>query len=202
MLVSLLVPLWVLLRGSSALEVTGIAWYASNIHSHPIATKAATSAVVFGAGDVAAQWIEKRKKVDGLRLGMTTAIGGLYFAPAAHYWYGWVTALLPSSALPFVLAKTGLGQIFFGPLVTCVFFASACFQADRSLRQLPRKIRKDLLAVQVAGLGYWPFVDLISYSLIPVIYIPVFINLASFIWTIYLSIQSRTTGDQQQARKN
>ena len=165
--------------------------YAQQIQRNPIVTKSVTAAVVFGASDVAAQRIEGRRSLDGLRLAMTTAIGGFYFAPAAHFWYAFVTAVLPLTTLPHIIGKAALGQCIFGPLVTCVFFASACLQTEGSLRSLPRKIQKDLLPVQLAGLGYWPFVDIISFSLIPLDYIPLFINLASFIWTIFLSLKSR-----------
>lgn len=165
--------------------------YASQLQRAPILTKAATSASVFCASDFSAQLIEGKRKLDKTRLMLTTAIGGLYFAPAAHLWYGTITQLIPGNSLLEVLAKAALGQVFFGPLVTCVFFAAACLQADRSLYNLPRKIKADLLSIQLAGIGFWPFVDLISYSFIPINYIPLFVNLASFVWTIFLSFKSR-----------
>ena len=93
--------------------------------------------------------------------------------------------------LQHVLAKALLGQVFFGPLVTIVFFAAACLQTKEGLRALPGKIKSDLIAVQIAGLGFWPFVDFLSFTLVPVQCIPLFINAASFVWTIYLSFLSR-----------
>ena len=48
----------------------------------PLATKAATSAAIFGASDACAQKLERVKEPDATRLLTTTAIGGLYFAPA------------------------------------------------------------------------------------------------------------------------
>lgn len=195
--------MWVLVvvARASALEVPGVAaWYAAQLESAPIATKAATSAVVFGASDLVAQRIEGSASVDRLRAGMAVAVGGAYFGPAAHFWYGAVTALLPGSSLPDVLCKAALGQLLFGPLVTCVFFATACIQQDRSLRNLPRKIRADLLSVQLAGVGFWPLVDLVSYSFVPLQFIPLFVNLASFIWTIFLSLKSRAQPGRLQSR--
>ena len=50
----------------------------------PLATKAATSAAIFGASDACAQKLEQVKEPDATRLLTTTAIGGLYFAPAAR----------------------------------------------------------------------------------------------------------------------
>ena len=191
----------------------------------PLATKAATSAAIFGASDACAQKLERVKEPDATRLLTTTAIGGLYFAPAvlrsawenasmasgwrrraaieatqalkthkkttqAHVWYAQITKLIPKNGLKEILTKALLGQIFFGPLVTIVFFAAACAQGE-GLSTLPAKIKADLLQVQIAGAGFWPFVDLISYAFIPIAYIPLFVNCASFVWTIFLSLKSR-----------
>ena len=196
--------------------------YARCMDKAPLATKAATSAAIFGASDACAQKLERVKEPDATRLLTTTAIGGLYFAPAArnrrgkrvdgvevapprrrrsntkihktqtqaHVWFAQITKLIPKNGLKEILTKALLGQIFFGPLVTIVFFAAACAQGD-GLQTLPAKIKADLLQVQIAGAGFWPFVDLISYAFIPIAYIPLFVNCASFVWTIFLSLKSR-----------
>ena len=164
--------------------------YAQCMDKAPLATKAATSAAIFGASDACAQKLEQVKEPDATRLLTTTAIGGLYFAPAAHVWYAQITKLIPKNGLKEILTKALLGQIFFGPLVTIVFFAAACAQGE-GLKTLPAKIKADLLQVQIAGAGFWPFVDLISYAFIPIAYIPLFVNCASFVWTIFLSLKSR-----------
>uniref|UniRef100_A0A7S3JT70 Protein Mpv17 n=1 Tax=Aureoumbra lagunensis TaxID=44058 RepID=A0A7S3JT70_9STRA len=177
-----------MLLGVSGLELPVATWYAQQMSQNPILTKSMTAATVFAASDITAQRIEGQKKLDKVRLLMTTAIGGLYFAPAAHFWYNGVTAILPLSTIPHIIGKAALGQLFFGPLVTCVFFAAACLQTKQNLF---KKVKRDLIPVQLAGIGYWPFVDLISFSLIPIDYIPVFINFASFIWTIFLSYKAR-----------
>ena len=58
----------------------------------PLATKAATSAAIFGASDACAQKLERVEEPDVTRLLTTTAIGGLYFAPAARIRRGIVRA--------------------------------------------------------------------------------------------------------------
>ena len=68
--------------------------YAQCMDKAPLATKAATSAAIFGASDACAQKLEQVKEPDATRLLTTTAIGGLYFAPAAHVWYAQITKLI------------------------------------------------------------------------------------------------------------
>ena len=185
-----------LVAPSRCFEVPGAvaalgAKYADSMAARPLLTKMGTSAAIFGASDASAQALERAPALDRTRLAVTTAIGGFYFAPAAHVWYGAITKAIPANDLRAILTKALLGQLIFGPLVTCVFFASACLQSAEGLRALPGKIRSDLLGVQAAGLGFWPFVDLVSYACLPVDYIPVFVNGASFVWTIFLSFKSR-----------
>ena len=76
----------------------------------------------------------------------------------------------------------------------CLSRGRASLEEDRvapRLRALPGKIKSDLVAVQLTGVCFWPFVDFISFALIPVTYIPLFVNFASFVWTIILSLKSR-----------
>ena len=68
------------------------------------------------------------------------------------------------------LIKSALGQMFFGPTFTCVFFLAslvAVLGLRQGLASWPGKIRQDLVATWAAGLGFWPFVDLVSYGFIP-----------------------------------
>ena len=77
------------MRTTNALRVPGALGaaartYAQCMDKAPLATKAATSAAIFGASDACAQKLERVKEPDATRLLTTTAIGGLYFAPAAR----------------------------------------------------------------------------------------------------------------------
>ena len=39
-------------------------------------------------------------------------------------------------------------------------------------------------------LCFWPFVDLVCFTLLPNMWIPMAYNVANFFWTIFLSIQA------------
>ena len=76
-----------------------------------------------------------------------------------------------------------LGQSIFGPTITCVFFAATLIANSglaAGLKQLPQKVRQDLFVTWSSGLCYWPFVDLVCYSIVPVKWIPLGYNVASF----------------------
>ena len=88
-----------------------------------------------------------------------------------------------------ILQKAALGQFFFAPPLFCVFFAAALLQNGQfTLSNWINKIRQDLVKGWVGGIGFWPFVNYISYAHIPQKWIPLFVNVMGLIFNIYVSI--------------
>ena len=166
--------------------------YSTQLEQNPIKTKSLTSGVIFALSDYLAQRIERTDKNEPLnwkRITGGTLVGLLYFGPAAHYWYEMIFKLLPGTSLISTLQKAFWGQAIFGPVFTCIFFGTSLIQAGTfSLGSWWTKIVNDLPGAWLAGAGYWPLVDFISYSVVPVKWIPLFVNLCSLVWTVYLSI--------------
>lgn len=182
-------------------------FYAKKLDDFPILTKSVTAGAIFGLSDWSAQLLEhrymKKKNEDGKdsakigsalawdRIVCASLVGLLYFGPAAHAWYDIIFYYFPETSIISTLQKAILGQFIFGPSFTCIFFATSLILSDTfTLRNWAHKIKKDLPGAWLAGLGYWPVIDFISYSLISPKWIPLFINFCSFIWTIYLSFVS------------
>jgi len=178
--------------------------YTQQLDKFPIVTKSYTAGLIFGLSDYIAQTIEKtdeKSKLDKTRLVATTLVGLLYFGPAAHYWYEIIFRLLPGSSLWSTLQKAFWGQVIFGPSFTCIFFATSLLQSGQfSLGAWGQKIKTNLPGAWLAGVGFWPLVDLISYSMIPVKWIPLFINMCSLVWTVYLSIVSNRSSRKQSTK--
>jgi len=193
---AVLAPVSSLLRGAAG-------FYAKQLTSFPIITKSLTAGIVFGLSDWCAQLIELGESEEGAddvassesskvvfsRILTSFLVGLLFFGPAANAWYSMIFRVLPSTSLVSTLQKAALGQIFFGPTFTCVFFGAGMIQSGSfSLGAWVTKVREDLPAVWASGVGYWPLMDFISYKFVPVQWIPLFVNFASFVWTIYLSL--------------
>ena len=186
--------------------------YSAALVARPILTKSLTAGLTFFLSDYCAQQIEKPKeqagavedssttkkskkaakvpawKHDWMRTLVSCAVGLFYFGPAASAWYDWIFHVLPGTSLVSTIQKAALGQMIFGPSFTCIFFATSLMQSGQfSLGNWVKKIKNDLPGAWVAGAGFWPLVDLVSFSLVPMKFIPLFINICSFVWTIYLS---------------
>lgn len=190
-LVSVVAPI------SAALRAAG-AFYTHQLVLRPVFTKSLTAGIIFGLSDWCAQLIERddsdtenKAPIVFSRVVMTFLVGLLFFGPAANAWYSAVFHYLPSTSLVSTLQKAALGQIFFGPTFTCVFFGAGMIEQGKfSFGAWFQKIREDLPGAWAAGLGFWPLVDFVSYKIIPVQWIPLFVNFCSFVWTIYLSVVS------------
>lgn len=165
--------------------------YSAALDRAPILTKSITAGCIFALSDYLAQRLENKQgknKFDWPRTFTSAAVGLFCFGPAAHAWYQMIFRVFPGTGLLSTLQKASMGQLFFGPSFTCIFFAASLLQTGQfSLGSWFRKIRSDLPGTWVSGLCFWPLVDLVSYSLIPVQFIPLFVNICSLLWTIYLS---------------
>jgi protein Mpv17 len=171
-------------------------FYGNALESSPVLTKSITAGFIFALSDYLAQKFEassaatKEKKIrlNLTRIATSAAVGLLYFGPAAHVWYSWIFRILPGTSLFSIFQKAALGQMFFGPSFTCIFFATGLWQSGTlTLGNWMRKIKQDLPGAWLAGASFWPLIDLVSFSLVPQKFIPLFVNMASLVWTIYLS---------------
>eukprot|EP00804_Cyclotella_cryptica_P006603 CCRYP_008576-RH/>CCRYP_008576-RH protein AED:0.42 eAED:0.43 QI:0/0/0/1/0/0/2/0/352 len=183
---------------SSALHAAAT-FYTRQLSLRPILTKSLTAGIIFGLSDWVAQLIESKGHKEAAdenkepivfsRILSAFLVGLLFFGPAANAWYEMIFKVLPSTSLVSTLQKAALGQIFFGPTFTCVFFGAGMIESGTfSFGGWWNKIRNDLPGVWASGLGFWPLVDFVSYKVVPVQWIPLFVNFCSFVWTIYLSL--------------
>lgn len=188
----------------SSIVATFATFYTNQLSARPIITKSLTAGIIFMASDYCAQLIERdggdeeKSPLVWSRMLTNFLVGLLVFGPAANAWYSMIFKMLPSTSLFSTLQKAALGQLIFGPAFTSVFFGAGMIQAGSfSVGAWLQKVKNDLPAVWASGLGFWPFVDFISYKVIPVQWIPLFVNFCSFVWTIYLSIVSnRSRGEE------
>ena len=181
------------LRGGGAFAGLGAA-YSTALATNPIITKSLTASAIFAFSDAAGQSIAPPPDGPDTKRTTTSALVGLlYFGPALHYWLEMIAKYIPGFDVKSTLLKTLLGQMFFGPTITSVFFAASLISLNglfSGLKLWPAKVKQDLVKTWAAGLCYWPFVDLICYQFVPLRWIPLGYNVASFFWTIYLSLQA------------
>ena len=116
----------------SAIATRALAAYSRTLDRHPVKTQMASSAVIWSAGDVAAQSLEngmlRRMRTvtaeaqhDWRRTLVQTTYAALVWAPMAHHWYEvldrGVLSIAKAGTRRFVAAKLGLEMC--GPACVC-----------------------------------------------------------------------------------
>lgn len=170
------------------------------LRERPLATKALTSAALFGLGDRIAQRLETSEASDddewaGLkRTGRMMVWGGLLFAPAGHAWYNVLEKAVRGSGRAAVAKKIALDQLVFTPPVTLAFFsAMQCMEgrpAGEALRASAAKVPPTL----AVNWTVWPLIHVGTFGFVPLPYRVLFINFANIGWSTFLSVMSSGGG--------
>ena len=169
-----------------------MAFYAKLLATHPIATKTATSAALFGLGDLMTQTqFEKKPQVDFPRLARMTAWGGM-FAPLAHYWYGALDHMIPGSGAAVVASKVAADQLTWTIYINCAFFWTTTVMETGSSQKGMKQIYDKLEDTLKVNWVVWPVLQAVNLSVVPLQYRLLYINFASLFWSAYLGNQAST----------
>ena len=169
-----------------------MAFYARLLATHPIATKTATSAALFGLGDLMCQTqFEGRASVDTQRLARMTAWGGM-FAPLAHFWYGALDKMIPGEGAMVVARKVAADQLTWTVFINCAFFWTTTLMETGSSAKGMKQIYDKLEDTLKVNWVVWPVLQAVNLSVVPIQFRLLYINFASLFWSAYLSNQAST----------
>lgn len=113
--------------------------------------------------------------------------GLLIVGPSLHFWFKFVSKLLPKRDLITTFKKILMGQTIYGPIMTVVFFSlNARLQGENSAEIIAR-LKRDLVPTMINGVMYWPVCDFVTFKFIPVHLQPLVSNSFSYLWTVYMT---------------
>lgn len=138
---------------SSSISSGFLGWYLRMIDSRPLLTKSITSSLIYAAADLTAQVIslssspfvlpqvflihilfvclfmyqgitlQPSASIDLIRTLRMSSYGLLILGPSQHYWFNFVSRLLPTREVVTTLKKIVMGQAIYGPCINTVFFS-------------------------------------------------------------------------------
>ena len=150
---------------------------------YPIITKSLTSGVAYLLGDAIAQKFgDFCGSIDKGRLTRCSIAGLVSHGPQLHFW----TTFLEHSGLS-LLVMIALDQTFFALYINAAFCICTELLCRRSLVEAFARAKSAALPCLVAGWRFWPFVHLITYSLIPLHMRVLFVDVLEVIWVSILS---------------
>lgn len=170
-----------------------LAAYQSLLERCPILTKAATSAVLFFGGDVGAQCIEHGRIPDSFDTRRTvrmTLWGGLFFAPLAHGWFNLLEKLVKASGTSGVVQRVAWDQLTWTPVINVAFFTYTGLSEGRDLRGTALSVKEKMWPTLRVNWVVWPVVQAVNFSLVPLQFRVLFVNIVGLFWSGFLSLQA------------
>ncbi|CDO97259.1 unnamed protein product [Coffea canephora] len=166
-----------------------VSWYLGMVKSRPIITKSITCAFIYTAADLSSQTIVRQSSepYDLVRTLRMAGYGMIILGPSLHFWFNFVSRVLPKRDLITTLQKIILGQAVFGPTMTVIFFSVNAALQGESGPEIVARLKRDLVPTMISGVMYWPVCDFVTFKFIPVHLQPLVSNGFSFLWNIYLT---------------
>lgn len=174
---------------ASLSKIGFVSWYLGMVKSRPILTKSITCSLIYIAADLTSQTISlpSSDPYDFVRTLRMAGYGMVVLGPSLHYWFNFMSKILPGRDLLTTVKKMALGQTVYGPFMTVVFFsANAALQGEQP-REIVARLKRDLLPTMLNGVMYWPICDFITFRFIPVHLQPLVSNSFSYVWTVYMT---------------
>ncbi|KAF8410183.1 hypothetical protein HHK36_002705 [Tetracentron sinense] len=124
---------------------------------------------------------------DSIRTLRMAGYGMLILGPSLHFWFNFVSKVLPKRDIFTTLKKIIMGQTIYGPFITAVFFSLNAGVQGENGAEIAARLKRDLIPTLRNGLMYWPMCDFITFKFIPVQLQPLVSNSFSYLWTIYIT---------------
>lgn len=167
-----------------------ISWYDNEVLTFPLMTKAATSGVCYSVGDMCAQGIAGKNisSLDLSRSARSGVAGFIGHGPIKHYEFDFLnTALNFGGAWWAVVPKLAIEE---GPMSIIMNTLYSLIVGAFAFRD-PREVLKDVRAAFVPGfkesIRFWPAVDLLNFSVVPIQLQVLFSGTAQIFWVCILS---------------
>lgn len=189
--------------------------YRQLLQTHPLKTKALTSSFITALSDVGLQCYENSSskrpshtasqatRVDSLssvaervqvnwgRTATLAAVGLCYSGPVNHAWFATLERLVRiRHQASQVGIKLLLDQVVFVPSVISGYMTVRGVFEGKSLSDIYTQLQLRLKECTLAAYQFWPFVNAVNLSVVPVMYRVLFLNFAGLFWNARLSAMS------------
>jgi protein Mpv17 len=165
-------------------------WYTNKLTKMPIRTKAITTCVIYGCGDLICQAIEKYYLPTASSLNLPRTIKqasfGLMIAPYFHLQF----CIIIPYMFPLTNKLARVKAIVYDQTVATTIFHSLYFLYLDYLigKTIVKEEIQDKVTTAVSrSWGYWPFVQFFNFSYIPSHFRVQFSNFFGIFWSAYIS---------------
>lgn len=167
--------------------------YMSAVERSPLTVNACTGFLISSVGDIVCQkLLERQKRLNVSRIFEMGCIRAMVITPFIQIYYPFLRKLAPDSTLIALIKRVCYDQLIGSPMVITLVFSTKAL-LHNEIASLPKKVYENLPLAWLAGLKYWPFIHLITFSIIPAIHQQLFAHVASLYWMVLLSYYSHAS---------
>lgn len=167
-----------------------LAWYSHKLDTHPVLTKAVSSCVIGGSGDVLSQYIEggfQEFRWDPSRTARFGCLGLFLVGPVVHVWYGALMRWIPGTSAVAVSKRVALDQFAFSPVFLPTFLAGLWTLEGQNFGTTRKMLQEQVPSALVANWSLWTPAQVINFRFVPGKYQVLFSNFVGLVWNTYLS---------------
>ncbi|GAB1867769.1 Protein Mpv17 [Camponotus japonicus] len=165
--------------------------YQKALKMYPISTQAVQSGILMGLSDQIAQnFIDKSKTIDLVRTMQFTGIGFFISGPATRTWYGILDKYIGSKGYSVAIKKIVCDQLLFAPAFTAVLLVTIGICQGKSTEKLKIKIQDEYSDILMNNYKLWPIVQLVNFSLVPLHYQVLVVQVVAVFWNSYISYKT------------
>ncbi|OMJ24654.1 Protein SYM1 [Smittium culicis] len=180
-----------------------------------------TNGTLAATGDIIAQTVTRNnsEKIDGKKkchdFSQTARffLYGFIFAPISYKWYSILSHRFPMKPVvgnmkrklgmdewKVVSKRVMTDQFLFAPFAVSMFIGTMGVLERKNLSQIKQNFKDRYLVTLAAGYFLWPAVQIVNFSIIPLIYRVPFTGLASLFWNAFLSISNSKSSFKDAAK--
>ncbi|KAG5854421.1 mpv17-like protein isoform X1 [Anguilla rostrata] len=158
----------------------------------PWITNVSLFGCLFAGGDFVHQWFSRRDEMDWRQTGKVAVVAFSFHGNFNYFWMRGLERRFPGNSASMVLRKVILDQTISSPIATSAFYTGMSLLDGKD--DIFQDCRGKFLNTYKTGLMYWPFVQLLNFTLVPVYLRTTFTGCCAFVWAIFLCF-SRQSGD-------
>ena len=155
----------------------------------PLPTKMATAGILAGLGDILSQSLSgiPNKQHDWNRMGRMVLWFSVGSAVPLHLWYNAADRVVTATGVRGLAQKMAIEEFLVVPPLHAGFFLSDAKLQGRSNSDALASVRENFWDAFLSGLAFWPLVQVVTYTKMPVRYRLLWVNVCQVGWSAWVS---------------
>ncbi|KAM3690708.1 hypothetical protein ACB094_09G142200 [Castanea mollissima] len=164
-----------------------LSWYLALLAKYPVTIKALTSALLTLIGDLICQLvIDQVPSLDKKRTFLFTLLGLVLVGPTLHFWYLYLSKLVPLPGASGAFLRLLLDQFLFSPIFIGVFLATLVTLEGRPSQAIP-KLQQEWFSAVLANWKLWIPFQFLNFRFVPQQFQVLAANFIALLWNVFLS---------------